>query len=395
MTYNSDIGSYTYTKAHQVKTAGNRAYTYDANGNMILNNGKTIEYTVSNKPSKLGDVEFFYNANDDRYKRTEGNKTTHYIGKTYEKEISSNTHRYFIYANGKVVAIYDSTYKSIYLHYDALNSVDTITDTQGTVVQRKAYTAYGKEITTDDFFPYSTKRGYTGHEHIDDSLIHMNGRVYDSAIGRFISADPNIFHPFMTQNFDRYSYVMNNPLKYIDPSGFDVGFAGRDVGSDFGNSYGENKDHNNSDESDGHGSVEAEKIQKVYNQHQEDVKLVAWFLIETSAFMKVLKFFNPVKKFFKKPPAETKYLQEIKKNKKGKNNRRQVFTDKTREEVEESLRLNGFKQSKAKRDQDINIFEKDGHKYTTRSKSNSPEIEGPTLDYTPPSGKPTEIRLSN
>jgi len=175
---------------------------------------------ITNKPAKLGDVEFFYNANDDRYKKTEGNKTTHHIGKTYEKEISSNTHRYFIYANGKVVAIYDSTYKSIYLHYDALNSVDTITDTQGTVVQRKAYSAYGKEITTDDFFPYSTKRGYTGHEHIDDSLIHMNGRVYDSAIGRFISADPNIFHPFDPQDFNRYAYVRNNPLKYTDPSGF-------------------------------------------------------------------------------------------------------------------------------------------------------------------------------
>jgi len=247
MTYNSDIGSYTYTKAHQVQSAGNRAYTYDANGNMrtvtevnsftsvgsepeAMSQGdsrrstsKIIEYTVSNKPSKLGDVEFFYNPNDDRYKKTEGNKTTHYIGKTYEKEISSNTHRYFIYANGKVVAIYDSTYKSIYLHYDALNSVDTITDTQGTVVQRKAYTAYGKEITTDDFFPYSTKRGYTGHEHIDDSLIHMNGRVYDSAIGRFISADPNIFHPFDPQDFNRYAYVRNNPLKYTDPSGFEWG----------------------------------------------------------------------------------------------------------------------------------------------------------------------------
>jgi len=101
--------------------------------------------------------------------------------------------------------------------------VDTITDTQGTVVQRKAYTAYGKEITTDAFFPYSTKRGYTGHEHLDDSLIHMNGRVYDSTIGRFISADPNIFHPFDPQDFNRYAYVRNNPLKYTDPSGFEWG----------------------------------------------------------------------------------------------------------------------------------------------------------------------------
>ncbi len=50
----------------------------------------------------------------------------------------------------------------------------------------------------------------------------MNGRVYDVDTARFLSADPNIFHPFDTQNFNRYSYVMNNPLMYTDPSGFDV-----------------------------------------------------------------------------------------------------------------------------------------------------------------------------
>ncbi len=50
----------------------------------------------------------------------------------------------------------------------------------------------------------------------------MNGRVYDVDTARFLSADPNIFHPFVTQNFNRYSYVMNNPLMYTDPSGFDA-----------------------------------------------------------------------------------------------------------------------------------------------------------------------------
>jgi hypothetical protein len=50
----------------------------------------------------------------------------------------------------------------------------------------------------------------------------MNGRVYDASIGRFISADSNIFEPFDTQGFNRYSYVKNNPLKYTDPSGFET-----------------------------------------------------------------------------------------------------------------------------------------------------------------------------
>ena len=48
----------------------------------------------------------------------------------------------------------------------------------------------------------------------------MNGRVYDPQIGRFLSADPHIQDPYNTQSYNRYSYVMNNPLKYTDPSGY-------------------------------------------------------------------------------------------------------------------------------------------------------------------------------
>jgi len=47
----------------------------------------------------------------------------------------------------------------------------------------------------------------------------MNGRVYDPVIGRFLSPDPLVQSPENLQNFNRYSYVLNNPLSYIDPSG--------------------------------------------------------------------------------------------------------------------------------------------------------------------------------
>jgi len=64
-------------------------------------------------------------------------------------------------------------------------------------------------------------RGFTGHEQLDDSgLIHMNGRIYDPEIGRFLSPDPFVQVPEYSQNFNRYSYVLNNPLNTIDPSGF-------------------------------------------------------------------------------------------------------------------------------------------------------------------------------
>ena len=67
----------------------------------------------------------------------------------------------------------------------------------------------------------SVNRGFTGHEHLDEvGLIHMNGRVYDPEIGRFLSADPFVQAPDDTQSLNRYTYVKNNPLSYTDPSGF-------------------------------------------------------------------------------------------------------------------------------------------------------------------------------
>ena len=61
-------------------------------------------------------------------------------------------------------------------------------------------------------------------------LIHMNGRVQDPVLGRFVSADPFITEPGNTQNFNRYSYVYNNPLAFTDPSGFDA--CGSNGGAD-------------------------------------------------------------------------------------------------------------------------------------------------------------------
>ncbi len=65
------------------------------------------------------------------------------------------------------------------------------------------------------------RHGFTGHEHLDSvGLIHMNGRVYDPVVGRFLSADPFIDWGLGTQGVNRYGYVGNNPLSFTDPSGY-------------------------------------------------------------------------------------------------------------------------------------------------------------------------------
>ena len=67
---------------------------------------------------------------------------------------------------------------------------------------------------------YLYDRGYTRHEHIDEfELINMNGRVYDPFIARFLSPDNFVQEPGYSQNFNRYSYAYNNPLKFTDPDG--------------------------------------------------------------------------------------------------------------------------------------------------------------------------------
>ncbi len=63
-------------------------------------------------------------------------------------------------------------------------------------------------------------RGFTGHEHLYAfGLINMNGRMYDPLVSRMLSPDNFIQAPDFSQSFNKYSYCLNNPLKYSDPSG--------------------------------------------------------------------------------------------------------------------------------------------------------------------------------
>lgn len=82
---------------------------------------------------------------------------------------------------------------------------------------RMSYTAWNTPQTQTSF-PFS--RGFTGHEHYDRfKIINANARLYDPVIGRFFSPDPFVQAPDFTQNYNRYSYCMNNPVMYSDPDG--------------------------------------------------------------------------------------------------------------------------------------------------------------------------------
>jgi len=102
-----------------------------------------------------------------------------------------------------------------------------ITNNDGKVKQRMCFSAYGAKLSCHppnadpSINDPITSRGFTGHDHLEmGGLIHMNGRVYDPEIGRFLSPDPHIQNLFDTQGLNRYSYARNNPLKHDDPSGY-------------------------------------------------------------------------------------------------------------------------------------------------------------------------------
>ncbi len=178
-------------------------------------------------------MQFVYNSSLERRKTIlfqdgELIKTKYFLG-SYEKEITTEGQKklHYIPTPEGIVSVYqideNEEGSMFYLHKDHLGSITQITDEAGDLVQSVNYNAWGvrKIITdntgTDEFF---LDRGYTGHEHLQQfKIINMNGRLYDPILARFLSPDNNVQMPDNTQNLNRYSYALNNPLKYTDPSG--------------------------------------------------------------------------------------------------------------------------------------------------------------------------------
>lgn len=104
-----------------------------------------------------------------------------------------------------------------YIHKDHLGSWNVISNDKGDIVQENHFDAWGNCANENDLL---FDRGFTGHEHIKGiGLINMNGRLYDPLTSSMLSPDDNIQLPDFTQNLNRYSYCLNNPLNYIDPDG--------------------------------------------------------------------------------------------------------------------------------------------------------------------------------
>ncbi|GHT19026.1 hypothetical protein FACS189429_6260 [Bacteroidia bacterium] len=216
---------------------------YSLSINPIPWRNQTVSYNNMMRPSSITEngyiANFTYDGDGGRVKMTLKKNGTDTLKRWYfdnyeiEQTYTGITERLYLGGdayNASAILIKNGTnnWKIHYLCRDYQGNIMQITDNNGAVVQELSYNAWG-QLRSPQILPDSEVwqmptlligRGYTGHEHLPwFGLINMNARLYDPAVGRFLSPDPYIINPFNSQAYNRYTYGLNNPLMYSDPNG--------------------------------------------------------------------------------------------------------------------------------------------------------------------------------
>ncbi|MBU2515405.1 VCBS repeat-containing protein [bacterium] len=122
-----------------------------------------------------------------------------------------------------------------FYHQDHIGSSTVITDAEGNEATRIAYLPYG-EIDMDHSTGTETiTHKFTGQELDEETgLMYYNARFYDPGIGRFLTPDTIVPDQTNAQAFNRYAYVINNPIRYTDPTGHNPKGDGHEWGYEGG-----------------------------------------------------------------------------------------------------------------------------------------------------------------
>lgn len=161
--------------------------------------------------------------------------TRYYGGDNFTHEISTKFTRSLLFVGGDyyhapaVLAYSSGAPQLLYLVRDNMGTIVEVTTRNGMSLSRQSFDAWGRhrDPETGEVYNHENEpefalldRGYSGHEHLPwFGLINMNARLYDPAIAQFVSPDPYIQDLENTQNHNRYSYALNNPLMYRDENG--------------------------------------------------------------------------------------------------------------------------------------------------------------------------------
>ncbi len=232
----SDAGSYTYdpSKPNAVSSISGNNGTISQEDQLITYNGYNLTTRIEEGNSAYS---VYYNPLKQRIKTVctsvGAPAITRYYSGSYEKTITGSTvtETHYVTSPAGLIAILVKQGSNVQIYYvetDHLGSVIGIINTDKSYKFDVSYDAWGRRRNPTDWsynnIPATliTDRGFTGHEHLDGfGLINMNGRMYDPVAGRFLGVDPVIQAPDYSQSFNAYSYCLNNPLKYIDPSGYE------------------------------------------------------------------------------------------------------------------------------------------------------------------------------
>jgi RHS repeat-associated protein len=199
-----------------ITTVGATSYVYDANGNMVSRGGQTITWDVENRPVSIENSTFVYDGDGNRVMKTENGETILYINRYYEKNLTTSEVTTSYYLGGRLIAQRVGVTLN-YVHQDHLTGTSVVSDSGGSLVSSIKYFPFGS--TRSGSVP--TDKQFTGQRLDGTGLYYYGARYYDAEIGRFISADTIVPDPANPQAFNRYSYCLNNPLIYNDPTGHD------------------------------------------------------------------------------------------------------------------------------------------------------------------------------
>jgi RHS repeat-associated protein len=204
-----------------VATSDGRSYTYDTNSNTATGTGRTFTWNVDNRVSQViasgGTIIMNYDYTGIRVKKTGPGGTTYFPFSGYEIDPSGVVTKY-IRTGVETLAAKKGSEKLFY-HNDHLGGVNVITDIFGARVQLTEYDPWGK-VSRLEGLADPNKR-FNGKElDLESGLYYYGGRYSDPDLARFVSPDPFVSDPDDPQNLNRYSYVLNNPANYIDPSGY-------------------------------------------------------------------------------------------------------------------------------------------------------------------------------
>ena len=131
-----------------------------------------------------------------------------------------------VYAAGKLLATYDQDGLHFYLD-DPLGTRRAQTDYAGLQEQTCRSLPFGDGLACTGSTQYPAEQHFTGKERDAESgNDYFGARYYASSMGRFMSPDSHAGTLSNPQTLNRYSYGMNNPLIFIDPTGNDCVYAG-------------------------------------------------------------------------------------------------------------------------------------------------------------------------